>query len=94
MNSGENSADGIDIAGTDWDRLLGEPSLWYSRFTIYRLLGPARTLEAAHKAAQGCRRSGKVAGIEPGQAWTRNSSGLALACPLRGLGRRGARSPV
>ena len=73
MNSGENSADGVDIAGTDWDRLLGEPSRWYSRFTIYRLLGPGRTLEAAHKTAKV--EEGRDGSPESsyGQAWIRNS---------------------
>lgn len=31
-----------------WDRMEGEPNSWYDRFTIYRLLGSRRSIQAAH----------------------------------------------
>lgn len=32
-----------------WERLQGESNLWYSRFEVYRLLGPGRSIEAAFR---------------------------------------------
>lgn len=34
-----------------WDQELGESSLWFGRFTLYRLLGPRRSIDGAHHAA-------------------------------------------
>lgn len=36
-------------SGASWDRMAGEPALWYDRFEGYRLIGPARSIEAAHR---------------------------------------------
>jgi hypothetical protein len=56
-----------------WDRQPGEPALWYNRFdTLYRPLGPERSLLAAYntwRVQKGKeRRSGGI-----GRAWTRNA---------------------
>lgn len=32
-----------------WERKDGEPARWYARFEVYRLLGPSRTMKAAHR---------------------------------------------
>lgn len=32
-----------------WEQMEGEPNLWFDRFTLYRLLGPKRTLSATHR---------------------------------------------
>lgn len=32
-----------------WDQIEGEPNLWFDRFTIYRLLGPKRSIRFAHR---------------------------------------------
>jgi len=39
------------VNGNEWDRLAGEPALWYSRFDLYRLLGTGRNLDAAYRTA-------------------------------------------
>ena len=55
--------------GQAWDRLpVGEGSLWYRRFTRYRLIGPSRSVMKTYndeREARGRGRSGK----SPGQAW-------------------------
>lgn len=50
-----------------WQRQPGEPGKWYSRFEVYRLLGPNRTIEEAYRLvahAEGLR------GAHPGASWT------------------------
>ncbi len=51
---------------TEWSPLSNEPALWHSRFDVYRLLGPKRSIEEAYRIvskAQG------LGGRRPGQAW-------------------------
>lgn len=38
------------MAEQAWDRMEGEPNLWYQRFERYRLLGPTRSIDAAWRA--------------------------------------------
>jgi hypothetical protein len=40
-----------------WERQSDEPELWYDRFTVYRLMGPTRTLPAAYALV--CRLCGR-----------------------------------
>ena len=56
-----------------WDRLRGEPTLWYERFTIYRLLGPGRTIEAAYRSERVAMGRDGSRQTRPGYAWTRNA---------------------
>lgn len=39
-----------------WEREKGEPSLWYGRFEVFRLLGPGRSLDGAYGAEEQGRR--------------------------------------
>lgn len=56
-----------------WERRADEPELWYDRFTVYRLLGPTRTLPAAYALVnrlQGRRAARTAARWEkPAQRW-------------------------
>jgi hypothetical protein len=52
-----------------WDRLPGEPSLWYARFELYRLAGPNRTLLGTVNTEQANRGKQRQTSI-PG-AWSR-----------------------
>lgn len=47
-----------------WEQREGEPNLWYDRFTLFRLLGPKRTLSFAHR--QEVARSRKKSQYLPG----------------------------
>lgn len=49
-----------------WDRRPDEPTRWYARFDIYRLLGPTRTLEDAYRATQAVEH---LPGQRPGAGW-------------------------
>lgn len=64
---------GLSDRAISWDRLDNEPSLWYERFTIYRLLGPERNLVAAHAEAKVVEGRPGSPESKPGQAWHRNS---------------------
>jgi hypothetical protein len=35
-----------------WDQQAGESSFWFNRFTQYRLLGPRRSIDSAHRASK------------------------------------------
>jgi len=50
----------------DWDRVPGEPVLWYERFDLYRLAGPGRGLDATYRLVSG--KSGRA-----GAAWWKNA---------------------
>jgi hypothetical protein len=55
-----------------WDRLPGEPSHWYDRFSRYRLAGPSRSLLATYQAEREKARKGatKKAASVP-SSWNR-----------------------
>ena len=79
-------SDGDVFGAGCWDRLRGEPTLWYERFTIYRLLGPGRTLVAAHHSARVA--EGRE-GSSRNEAWLRlvpERKVLALGTARIGLG--------
>ena len=50
-----------------WERMAAEPGIWYARFEIYRLLGPARTLARAYRTAA---RLEGLYGKRPSRGWT------------------------
>lgn len=50
-----------------WDRLKGEPALWFDRFDRYRQLGARRTIEAVYKQEYPKGR--------PSQTWYRRAKG-------------------
>lgn len=57
-----------------WERRPDEPSKWFDRFTVYRLLGPERSLYAAfvkYTARDGAKRREKYRGV-PG-SWRDNA---------------------
>lgn len=54
-----------------WNRKAGEPMLWYSRFIIYRELGPERSLLGTYNAWRNERQRKAATGC--GITWTRAS---------------------
>lgn len=50
-----------------WERMAGEPGVWYARFEIFRLLGPTRTLARAYRTAA---RLEGLRGKRPSRGWT------------------------
>jgi len=57
-----------------WDRKTGEPMLWYSRFTLFRELGPERSLLGAYRAwrVQRGAEGGKIMTVSG--PWERNAN--------------------
>ena len=49
-----------------WDRLPNEPTLWYGRFEIYRLLGSRRNI---HRAYRICKFAEQLNGRGPNNYW-------------------------
>lgn len=41
-----------EIEAKPWDQQPGESALWFGRFTQYRLLGPRRSIDSAHRASK------------------------------------------
>jgi len=54
-----------------WEQQMGEPNRWYSRFEIFRLAGPSRSLLAAVNAERQQRGAPKSKSIP--QAWAKNA---------------------
>lgn len=54
-----------------WDRQAGEPALWYNRFTVYRRMGPERTLLGAWRKATEAESGGIRRGAKLPGAWQR-----------------------
>lgn len=51
-----------------WERLPGEPAKWFSRFEVFRLLGPERTMEATWRSIR--TQQGKAqSNTRPTQPW-------------------------
>lgn len=50
-----------------WDQLTDEPDLWYSRFLVYRDLGPERSMQGAYNIVR--KRQG-FRSEKPGESWT------------------------
>src|SRR5688572_8587599 len=53
-----------------WDRLDDEPAGAFTRFLVYRNLGPARSIEAAHRLVAEAAKGGERRAKAPG-AWQR-----------------------
>jgi hypothetical protein len=39
----------INEEGDPWDQMIDEPTMWYERFQLYRLLGPGRNVSKAYR---------------------------------------------
>jgi hypothetical protein len=50
-----------------WDRLQGEPSLWFGRFDLYRMQGPTRTLRGTYVAE--AKASNRKPGVSLPHSW-------------------------
>lgn len=57
--------------GAPWERIAGEPSLWFSRFEVYRRLGPRRGLLAAARAERATSAPTAAPLRTPPGAWAR-----------------------
>jgi hypothetical protein len=51
--------------GQSWDRRPGEPAMWYERFELYRMAGPARAVLSVYR-----RYSGNPKGKAPPHGWS------------------------
>jgi hypothetical protein len=52
------------MSDAEWDAQPNEPSLWFDRFTTYRMLGPTRTVSRAFQIYEG-----KEQGKHPPSSW-------------------------
>ncbi len=58
----------------EWERLPGEPNLWYSRFETFRLMGPKRSLFALYQDIRAQAGASRRSQIGVPQSWRRASN--------------------